>query len=280
MKQKLIHISDLHIHAYPQHYSDYFSNGFPNKRILGTLNLFLRRAKKYPLTRTLELVHYLEGLEWDQLIISGDLTQLGLEREFELARKVLDPLLQDSSKVSIIPGNHDRYIKEKGGVDYFQQYFGEFFSETEVLVKALKDDWHLLGWDSANANDWWSATGTVRQKTICASEDYIQQQHESARFIIANHFPLFFPPNTPVRTRHDLLNLEQVRHWIWSNPKVRMYLHGHEHENVCYEVMRNHAPLTLLNSAASSSFPAPAKQSSFHKITLEDGQTSVEGVRY
>ena len=86
----LTHLSDLHFNAYPEKMSDWNL-----KRVLGAANLYMKRAKHHPLSRNRLLVKRVLELEWDHLVISGDLTQLGLEHEFEQARKELDPLLQE-----------------------------------------------------------------------------------------------------------------------------------------------------------------------------------------
>ena len=101
MRSTIIHISDLHFHSYPQKLSE-----FNAKRILGTINLFVRRAGEFPLKRAERLVERIQEMEFDHLVISGDITQLSLEREFSLAREVLDPLLKNPEKVTVTPGNH------------------------------------------------------------------------------------------------------------------------------------------------------------------------------
>ena len=42
-------------------------------------------------------------MDWDHLVISGDLTQLGLEQEFEEARRELEPLLQEKDRSPSFP---------------------------------------------------------------------------------------------------------------------------------------------------------------------------------
>ena len=74
----LVHLSDLHYNAYPLHWSEW---NF--KRGLGAANLFLKRAKQHPLSRNRKLVEKVSNMDWDHLVISGDLTQLGLEQEFD-----------------------------------------------------------------------------------------------------------------------------------------------------------------------------------------------------
>ena len=104
MSFTLVHLSDLHYNAYPLHWSEW---NF--KRGLGAANLFLKRAKQHPLSRNRNLVEKVSTMDWDHLVISGDLTQLGLEQEFEEARRELEPLLQEKDRVSIVPGNPVSY---------------------------------------------------------------------------------------------------------------------------------------------------------------------------
>ena len=274
MNPTIIHISDLHFHTYPQNFQECKS-----KRILGMGNLFFRRAKQYPLERAKLLVEQIQQLKWDHLVISGDLTQLSLERGFSLARETLEPLLKDPERVTIIPGNHDRYVKQSGGKDYYQQYFGEFFGDGEIHVRKLNSDWVIVGWDSAHPNDWLTASGTVRRSTIQATENLLSSFPEKTRFIIVNHYPLTFPDGWKVDHFHELYNLVPVRNWILRHPNIRLYLHGHIHRNWQHRLSRNSAPeLLLLNSASSTSRLHPGQKSSFHQIDLSGDEVKVSPI--
>ena len=160
MRSTIIHISDLHFHSYPQKLSE-----FNAKRILGVTNLLTRRAREFPLKRAKFLVEIIQKMEWDHLVISGDITQLSLEKEFSLAREILDPLLIQSERVTVIPGNHDRYINQYDGTDLFSKYFGEFFGKNEIHVSEINQKWVIVGWDSAHPNDLRTAAGTVKSST-------------------------------------------------------------------------------------------------------------------
>ena len=127
MSTSIIHISDLHFHTYPHNFRDWKS-----KRILGAANLLFRRARQFPLQRAKKLVAEIQKMNWDHLVISGDITQLSLEKGFSRARETLDPLLKDPQRVTIIPGNHDRYVRQATGNDLYNKYFGEFFGKSEI----------------------------------------------------------------------------------------------------------------------------------------------------
>ena len=119
--------------------------------------------------------------------------KLSLEREFSLAREILDPLLIKTERVTVIPGNHDRYVNQQHGTDLFTKYFGEFFGTNEVHVSKINQEWVLVGWDSAHPNDWRTAAGTVKSSTIRATEKLIHNFSNQTNFIVVNHFPLTFP---------------------------------------------------------------------------------------
>ena len=167
-------------------------------------NLIFRRASQFPFHRSKKLVDQISEMKWDHLVISGDITQLSLESEFFLARETLDPLLKDKSRVTIIPGNHDRYVLQNFSTDLFMKYFGEFFGSSEIHFRKLKSRWVIIGWDSVHPNDWLSAAGTVRVSTIRATEKIIKSFPKNTRFIIVNHYPLTFPDGWNLDHSHEL----------------------------------------------------------------------------
>ena len=274
MRATIIHISDLHFHSYPQKLSE-----FNAKRILGATNLLIRRAREFPLKRAKLLVEIIQKMEWDHLVISGDITQLSLEKEFSLAREILDPLLIKSERVTVIPGNHDRYINQHDGTDLFTKYFGEFFGKNEIHVSEINQKWILVGWDSAHPNDLRTAAGTVKNITIQATEKLLQNFPDQTNFIVVNHFPLTFPEDWKFDRSHELYNLVPVRNWILQNSQIRLYLHGHIHLNWVHRLPRDSAPeLLLVNSAASCSKLYNGQSSSFHQIVLEDSKVKVNPI--
>ena len=274
MRATIVHISDLHFHSYPQKLSE-----FNAKRILGATNLLIRRAREFPLKRAKLLVEIIQKMEWDHLVISGDITQLSLEKEFSLAREILDPLLKKSERVTVIPGNHDRYINQHDGTDLFTKYFGEFFGKNEIHVSKINQKWVLVGWDSAHPNDLRTAAGTVKNITIQATEKLLQNFPDQTNFIVVNHFPLTFPEDWKFDRSHELYNLVPVRNWILQNPQIRLYLHGHIHLNWVHRLPRDSAPeLLLVNSAASCSKLYNGQSSSFHQIVLEDSKVKVNPI--
>ena len=206
----------------------------------------------------------------DHLVISGDITQLSLEKEFSMAREILDPLLQQNDRVTVIPGNHDRYVNQQQCKDLFSKYFGEFFGSNEIHVSKINQKWVLVGWDSAHPNDLRTASGTVKSSTIRFTEKS-NKKFDQINFIVVNHFLLTFPEDWKYDRFHELYNLVPIRNWILQNHQIRLYLHGHIHSNWVHRLPRDSAPgLLLVNSAASCAKLFAGQISSFHQIILEE----------
>jgi len=273
----LMHISDLHFHRLPSQPARYLS-----KRALGALNLALWRRRAFPLERAQRLVERLLGLEWQHLLITGDLTQLGTPEEFALAREVLAPLLaRGPERVTVIPGNHDRYVAEPPGVGAFEAAFGAFgafATGEEVLTRRLAERWWLVAWDSARPAPWFSAAGRVRAETLAATERWLAGLPAGAQVIVANHYPAFFPPPHRHVRSHGLANQRAVTEWLLRQP-VRLYLHGHIHQNWVHTVNGAHGPLTSVNSASSTQRPRQKDRSAFHRVVLEDNHARIEPLR-
>ncbi|MCH8841410.1 MAG: metallophosphoesterase [SAR324 cluster bacterium] len=260
---RLIHISDLHFSCLPRTAAQWFS-----KRGIGAANFFLMRKKDYPLHRARLLVTTLQAMEWDHLVITGDLTQLSLEEEFELAHETLAPLLQGGAeRVTILPGNHDRYVADPESWAAYRARFGRFFGDSDIVTRRLTDIWWLVGWDSTRATPPLNATGEVRRETFEATEAWMATLPANARVVVANHYPVASPKNFSSPHLHELINREDVFRWL-RRKHVDLYLHGHVHTNWIITVENGDHPLRLVNSASTTRNPRPDDPSSFHRIEL------------
>lgn len=278
-----MHISDPHFHRLPRNPLQYAS-----KRLLGALNLVLRRRRAHPKANLCQLVKRLGELPWDHLLITGDLTQLGSAGEFALARGMLAPLLEGAEhRVTVIPGNHDRYTPDALTQRGYETFFGDLGGAPEdsgekgnpgnsgLQTRQLTERWWLAAWDSASPAGLFSAEGEVRGETLTATGQWLAALPAGARVILANHYPVFFPPPHRYRRNHDLRNQDEVERWILRQP-IQLYLHGHVHHNWTLTVAGSHGPITVVNSASSTRVLRPGERSSFHRIVLEGESFRVE----
>ena len=118
----LAHISDLHLPC---------QGPIPlrlllGKRLSGWLNLKLLRSS-YTLDTARRCMEDLIAQGPDHLVVSGDLSNLSLDEEFEAARELLDGFcLDEPSRVTVVPGNHDRYVRQAADLEAFSTHMAPF----------------------------------------------------------------------------------------------------------------------------------------------------------
>ncbi len=118
---RILHISDLHFWSIVYNPCYLF-----NKRILGNLNLILRRRHYIRTDRADSFVELLRGLAPDMLLIGGDLTSTAMCFEYEMAATFLDRLASICPALHVIPGNHDYYTFESRRRKRFETFIGRY----------------------------------------------------------------------------------------------------------------------------------------------------------
>jgi 3',5'-cyclic AMP phosphodiesterase CpdA len=62
---------------------------------------------------------------YDHVLLTGDLSQLGLKEELQLARAALGTFAGDPQRLTLLPGNHDRYPWRGRAQRWFEEVFPE-----------------------------------------------------------------------------------------------------------------------------------------------------------
>ena len=102
----LAHLSDPHIACM----EDITTRDLVSKRLLGYLKWKLHRGSEHDSRVLTALVSDLRQTRPAHIAVTGDLTHLGLSAEYKKARRWLQKLGLPS-EVTVIPGNHDAYVK-------------------------------------------------------------------------------------------------------------------------------------------------------------------------
>ncbi|MGZ3456653.1 MAG: metallophosphoesterase family protein [Polyangiales bacterium] len=120
---RLAHFSDLHLLSL-----EGMSLGrFLNKRITGLAMLRLHRKSAHKPFAVRAVAEEVKRARVDHVAITGDLTNLALEAEFDLVKKFLEEDLGlGPGTVSLIPGNHDVYTRGSASKRRFEQYFSDY----------------------------------------------------------------------------------------------------------------------------------------------------------
>jgi predicted MPP superfamily phosphohydrolase len=221
---RLIHVSDLHFWQFAFHPFRLLS-----KRLLGMGTLLVRRARKFRLERVEEVVNHVLSLQPDHLLVTGDLTTTALPAEFRAARRSLSPWLEDPRRVTILPGNHDRYTTGAHRNRRFEAFFGEFAPASHYpWIRWLDSDTALVGLDPTRAS--LTARGWLPRPQLERLPAVLQEASRSARrLVIACHYPLEAPPPYDRElAKKPLINAPEVVE-ILAGLGPHVYCCGHVH---------------------------------------------------
>lgn len=221
---RIIHLSDIHVWRYALNPLRWF-----NKRAVGMVSLVAGRARKFRLERIHEVVARVLDLAPDHVLITGDLTTTALPAEFRDARAALAELLLDSTRVTVIPGNHDRYTS--GSVRYreFEEWFGAFAPPGPYpWLRPLDDETAILGLDPTRSH--LSARGYLPPEQLSSARALVADpSNRPRRLIVASHYPVFAPPPyVEELAAKRMKNAADVAEWL-SRIGPHLYCCGHVH---------------------------------------------------
>ncbi len=174
----------------------------------------------------------------DHLLISGDLTAIALPEEFEEARATLSAW---SGRMTIIPGNHDRYTPAAAQQQLFEKAFakeprlpmcrGRPLDGRFPIVKLLGAQAAVIGLTSARvpispgfAAGWIGKAQRRRLAELLASPEL----RDRTVFVACHHAP-YKASGASDRKTHGLLDASQLLA-VLKEGKVVGLGHGHIHQ--------------------------------------------------
>ena len=267
---RIIQLSDVHVWRYSYNPFHLF-----NKRVIGTASLLAGRARSFRLERLASVVARVRDLAADHILITGDLTTTALPAEFQDARDALADLLVDPSRVTVIPGNHDRYTD--GSVRYrqFEKYFGMFApSEVFPWLRHLDADTSILGLDPTRAHI--SAKGFMPPAQLVRAREMLADlSRRPRRLIIASHYPVYAPPSharelKPKRMSND----REVGDWL-ATLGPHLYCCGHVHAAWAFTPPALPDQLCLNSGAPLLRDPSGLRPPGFLEIEIHHRDVSV-----
>jgi len=231
-----------------------------NKRLLGYLRWrwFRKRVHQDEILSILQ--KDLKSTRPDHIIVTGDLTHLGLPAEFQKAQIWLQSL-GTPAQVTIVPGNHDNYVRSNWNqtfarwLDYMisdrpdQQ--GTRVSGFEDLFPTLRvrGPIALIGVCSARPSAPPLAIGTVGKVQLNKLERFLTQTARQGLFrIVAIHHP----PLTGLESWRRRLT---DAHSLWKLVErcgAELILHGHVHRAFHYR-FNTPSPITVVGATSASS---------------------------
>lgn len=234
---KILHLSDLHFQVECP-VSRWLELGWRRVAAQAEFRLLRRRLLFLDVERTVgRILADAERLGVDHLVVSGDLTALALPEEFAAARAALAPW---EKRMTIIPGNHDRYTpaaaRERAFERAFEHALASDLPEYRCdgpfpTVRLIGDEVAVIGLCSARVPPVPGiAAGWVGRAQRRALASILADPRVRGRAsILAVHHAPFRPGGWPDLPTHGLLDARAVLSVAWRGGAVAL-CHGHIHE--------------------------------------------------
>jgi 3',5'-cyclic AMP phosphodiesterase CpdA len=278
---RIAHISDLHILA--------LDGAVPfrlfNKRLSGYANLRLRRGRRHKGAVLSAILEHLSRAAVDHVVITGDVSNLALEAEFEAARRLIDDVLGLSpEKVSVVPGNHDVYTRGAQRSQRFARYFAPYLRSDMPHLSAehpsglypivkLRGPVAIIGLSTAVARLPFFASGTLGKGQLDALREILASPELGNRtpVLLQHHPALDMPAWTWAKRKME--GLDDAAHLgklLFELPRG-LVLHGHLHRRIHRRLSTREGHLELVGApSASLVHPDPARMAGYNLYDVAD----------
>lgn len=290
MPTLIAHFTDIHFTEDPRRVS---LGALLSKRFLGWANL--RYRGRYSAFEQVEAVAkaFLADLELvapDGILFTGDLTSLSLESEFEMARRTLEPLLEDPRVIGL-PGNHDVYVSSAERRRLFEKSFPHWVrsdlspadfpsahaaSYPYPLLRLIGEDVALVAVRDARASMPHDSSGRLPAHQMRALESILSSAVVQGRqVILAMHYCLLRADGSRDTYLHRLRNDEEVLA-LAERLGVALIVCGHVHHR---GVLASGAgsPVPLANPGSLSYYK---ESCAYHLISVEARSIQLKARRY
>jgi 3',5'-cyclic AMP phosphodiesterase CpdA len=267
---RLAHLSDVHLGPLP----DVYYRELASKRITGYVN-WQRNRRRHMRDSILDaIVADLKSSRPDHIAVTGDLVNLALDREIEMARLWLE-LLGTPHDVSIIPGNHDAYVP--GALDKACRAWSAWMVGDDKPPMTdfrhhfpylrVRDDVALIGASSARASAPFMATGYFRSGQATRLARLLQSagRRKLFRIVLIHHPPVRGSAAAHKRLFGISLFQRTVRQF-----GAELVLHGHTHEPTLYRIPGPHGDIPVVGvAAAGEAFGSRRPLAQYNLIDIE-----------
>ena len=275
----LAHISDLH--AAPISTPRFASLSF--KQAIGWLKWSWQRSRQHRPEVLEALVADLRRERPDHVAVTGDLTNVSLVEEFHAALQWLQHL-GGPRRVSLVPGNHDAYIRTRrtASWEYWAEYMESDPKDSTVAEESrlggrdlaacfpnvrVRGPLALVGVSSALPVGLFRANGEVgaRQREKL---EYVL--HDLAKANVCRVVLIHHPPtNIGLSARRRLADARALR-TVLERAGAELVLHGHTHKTVFSSVAGPAGPIPVIGVRSASDIGhRPGRGAQYHLYRIE-----------
>lgn len=246
-----------------------------NKRLLGYLSWLKRRRAEHQRCLLDTLIDDLGRTRPDHLIVTGDLTHIGLPDEFRQARQWLQGI-GPAADVTVIPGNHDTYTRARPEqtLDLWTEYMisdrGEYQATGIFPSLRIRGPAAIIGLSSALPTAPFLATGIVDADQLRALPAILDETARKGLFrvLVIHHSPAAGVD----KWRKRLSNRPQLQA-VLARHGAELALHGHTHRAVWSSLPAAGGPLPVIcTPSASAVGHKPGRRSAYNLYRLEPGE--------
>ncbi len=252
-----------------------------NKRILGYLSWLRRRRAEHQLSVLDNLMRDLAATDSQHLVITGDLTHLGLPLEFQQAQRWLRAA-GPPNRITVIPGNHEAYVATPWEqtlalwADYMRGDDAPPAGPDAFPSLRVRGPVALLGLSSAVPSPPFMATGRVQPAQLTRLEALLGET--AARGL----FRVLLVHQTPApgvdKYRKRLTNAAALRE-VLARKGVELVLHGHTHRPVWAAVDTPGGPVPAIAPSSASALTRNRKRLAryhLYRVKRHDGGWSLD----
>jgi 3',5'-cyclic AMP phosphodiesterase CpdA len=248
---RLAHLSDIHLGPLPPiAYRDLAS-----KRIVGYVNWQRNRRRHLNDDILGALLSDIEAHGTDHTAVTGDLVNLALDREIEMAREWLE-MVGTPHDVSLVPGNHDAYVP--GAFDKACRAWGAWMSgdrqdgpvnRHSFPYLRVRGEVALIGVSTARATAPFMANGFFREKQASKLAEILRETGRRGLFrLVMIHHP---PVREAVAQPKRLFGISLFQR-IVRDHGADLVIHGHSHEPSLFWIEgQNSRPVPVVGVSAA-----------------------------
>ncbi|CCV15935.1 metallophosphoesterase [Mesorhizobium sp. STM 4661] len=268
---RLAHISDIHLGPLP----DVTYRDLASKRVVGYVN-WQRNRRRHMRDAVLDtIVTDMKASGADHIAVTGDLVNLALDGEIEMAKHWLETL-GSPHDVSVVPGNHDAYVP--GAFDKACRSWAAWMTGDGVNTPVdrnafpylrVRGDIALIGVTTARATAPFMANGFFLEGQAERLRGVLDAAAKRGLFrVIMIHHP---PVRGAVSQPKRLFGIARFSKVVRGHG-AELILHGHSHEPSLFFIGGRGRRIPVVGVAAAGQSPGGRRPAAQYNLLDIDGE--------